>query len=136
MLNEPSPEPSNNAEDLLRLKLDKGFIASRFTIWRPSTGSVHDSQIRQMTIKMIVMGIVATRKSHQLRVMTTSPFRLSKKTMPKKLETAVAGRQTMVKAAMIFIAELSALVARAIEVFVSLSCWVTKLKTYMLLVVT
>lgn len=55
-------------------------------------------------------------------------------TMPKKPETAVAGRRVIVKAAMIFMAELSALVACAMKVFVSLSCWVIKLKTCVLLV--
>lgn len=96
--------------------------------------SVQDSQICQIVIKMIVIGIVVAMNSHQSCVTTTSPFWLSKKTMPKKPETAVAGRNIIVKAAIIFMAELSALVARAIEVFVSLSCWVTKLKTCILLV--
>ena len=129
IINESSLEPLKNTKDLLRLVVVKGFIASRIANWSPLTRTIHDSQTRQIAIKMIVIGIVVARKSHQSSVTTTSPLWLLKNTMPKKPETAVAGRKTMVNAAMIFIAELSALVARAMEVFVSLSCWVTKLKT-------
>lgn len=134
MLDGVSPKPANDIEVILDLTADQALIASRLTICGPSMSSVHDSQIRQIMIKMMVIGIVVAMKSHQSVVTTTSPFWLSKNTMPKKPETAVAGRNIMVKAAMIFIAELSALVARAIEVFVSLSCWVTKLKTCIMLV--
>lgn len=54
--------------------------------------------------------------------------------MPTTPDTAVAGRNIIVKAAMIFMAKLSALLARAIQVFVSLSYWVNELKTCVLLV--
>lgn len=50
--------------------------------------------------------------------------------MPKTEERYVPGRKTIVKAAMVFIDELSALVSLAIKVVVALSCCVTRLKTY------
>lgn len=76
------------------------------------------------------MGNVAATKSHQSRVTASVPFADAwKKAMPKKLETAVAGRKTMVSAAMTFMAELSLRAARAMDVLVSLSCCVTRLKT-------
>lgn len=80
--------------------------------------------------KMIVIGSVAARNNHQSPVTVSTPPWPLKNAMPKKPETAVAGRKIIVKAAMVFIAALSFLVSRAIAMLVSLSCWVTKLKTY------
>lgn len=42
--------------------------------------------------------------------------------MPKQLETADAGRKTIVRMAIAFIDELSFLVSVAIAMFVSMSC--------------
>ena len=80
--------------------------------------------------KMTVIGSVAARNNHQSPVTVSTPPWPLKNAMPKKLETAVAGRKIIVKAAIVFIAALSFLVSRAIAMLVSLSCWVTKLKTY------
>ena len=79
--------------------------------------------------RMTVIGSVAARNNHQLPVTVSTPPWPLKNAIPKKLETAVAGRKIIVKAAIVFIAALSFLVSRAIAILVSLSCWVTKLKT-------
>ena len=70
--------------------------------------SFHLTQIRK---SMTVIGIVAARKSHQSGVTVSSPPCPLKNAMPKKLETAVAGKKIIVRAAIVFIAALSFFVA-------------------------
>lgn len=65
----------------------------------------------QTNKRTTVRGIVVARNSHQSDVTVSSPFCPLKNAIPKKLEIAVAGRKTIVRIAIIFIAELSCLVA-------------------------
>lgn len=88
--------------------------------------SFHLSQTRN---SMTLVGIVVARNSHQSGVTVSLPFYPLKNAVPKKLDTAVAKRNIIVNAVIVFIAALSFYMAWAIDKFVSLSFWPTRLKT-------
>jgi hypothetical protein len=83
------------------------------------TGKLVQNHQIKMTVN--VKGSVIATYTHQGIPRTKSKLKTD--------DIKVPGRKSIVKAAMVFMDELSLLVSRAMSVVVALSCWVTKLNT-------
>lgn len=105
-----------------RKSVTRKSLRRALAAWYDHDISGHHLQAHMMAT---VSGMDITKKSHQPPLIESpmSPSALSKKAMPKKLDTADAGRKIMVSAAIDFMEALSFFVSMAITVLSSVSFW-------------